>query len=100
MGLLLLWLVSIEFLRPHTSTAAIERVVSAVRSKVPFMEKDSYIAPYIEAVWQLVRDGEILRAVDLSAVPSVLYTSEKLSATSIVRSGACGLLYDCFSRYC
>lgn len=78
---------SLEFLRPHTSTAAIERVYKAVRSKVPFIEKDVYLAPFIEEVWKLVRDGDILRAVDLSAVPSVLFTSETLSASSILRSG-------------
>jgi hypothetical protein len=80
---------SLEFLRPHTSTAAIERVYAAVRAKVPFIEKDVYLAPYINAVWQLVRDGDILRAVDLSSIPSVLYTSEPVSASSILRSGAC-----------
>jgi len=53
------------------------------------METDCYMAPMIDAVWQLVRDGEILKAVDLSAVPSVMYTSETVSASSIMRSGTC-----------
>jgi hypothetical protein len=59
-----------------------------VRAKVPFIEKDVYMTPYLDAVWQLVRDGDILRAVDLSSIPSVLYTSETVSASSILRSGS------------
>ena len=81
---------SLQFLRPHRSTAAIERVVDAVRAKVPFIETDVYMAPYMNEVWEIVRDGGILRAVDLSSVPSVLFTSEVLSASSIARSsGLC-----------
>ena len=70
--------------------------MKAVRSKVPFIETDVYMAPLMDAVWQLVRDGEILKAVDLSAVPSVLYTSEPLSVPSIVRSGGCVKWHYCF----
>lgn len=86
---------SLQFLRPHRSTAAIERVVDAVRAKVPFIETDVYMAPYMNEVWEIVRDGGILRAVDLSSVPSVLFTSEVLSASSIARSSG---LY-CYGKF-
>jgi hypothetical protein len=105
--------------------------VSAVRSKVPFLEKDMFMTPLIEvrafvrccsfpspkpqrvvcvgagfglsmpachclctlrtmhmrqAVWELLRDGAILRAVDLSAVPTLKFPTSLLSASSILRS--------------
>jgi hypothetical protein len=40
--------IRLEFLRPHRSTAAIERVVSAVRAKVPFLDKDMFMTPMME----------------------------------------------------
>ncbi len=39
-----------------------------------------------QAVWELIRDGAILRAVDLSAVPSLRFPTSLLSASSILRS--------------
>lgn len=39
-----------------------------------------------QAVWELLRDGAILRAVDLSAVPSLRFPTSLLSASSILRS--------------
>jgi hypothetical protein len=42
--------------------------------------------PVRQAVWQLVKGGDILRAVDLSAVPSLRFPSTLLSASSILRS--------------
>ena len=124
----------IDFLRPHRSTAAIERVVTAVRSKVPFIERDVFMTPYIEvrfthatsaavctplphlslvlcaclpmgravestyrrvwfcrcdqAVWSLIREGAILKAVDLTAVPSLRFPASLLSASSILRSSS------------
>lgn len=36
----------------------------AIRERVPFLEQDAYMAPLIEAALDLVRSGELVRAVD------------------------------------
>lgn len=50
---------ALDFHRPLTSTPALERVYELVRSKVPYYEKDRYMAPDIEAVKELIRNNEI-----------------------------------------
>lgn len=54
---------ALDFLRPLKSTEPIEAVRSVVRSKVPFLESDRIMSTDMEAVKQLVRNGEILKAV-------------------------------------
>ena len=48
-------------LRPAPATAA---VIAAVRSRVPGPGTDRYLAPEIEAVIDLVRGGDLLRAAE------------------------------------
>jgi len=46
---------------PSEASAA---VVRAIRERVPFLERDEPLAPHIEAVARLVRDGELVRAAE------------------------------------
>ncbi len=54
---------ALEYFRPLKSTPALEAVYSLVRTKVPKLESDRHMAPDIDAVTDLVRSGEIVRAV-------------------------------------
>jgi histidine ammonia-lyase len=47
----------LEFLRPLHTTPTLEKVFDLVRSKVAPYDKDRYMAPDIEAVHQLLKDG-------------------------------------------
>lgn len=47
----------IEFLRPLKTTEPLEAVYSLVRKVVKPWEKDRYMAPDIEAVLELVKEG-------------------------------------------
>lgn len=47
----------IEFLRPLKTTEPLEAVYSLVRKLVKPWEKDRYMAPDIEAVLELVKEG-------------------------------------------
>lgn len=49
----------IEFLRPLTSSPALEEVHALVRRACPAMPQDRYLAPDIERATQLVRDGSV-----------------------------------------
>ncbi|KDO22548.1 histidine ammonia-lyase [Saprolegnia parasitica CBS 223.65] len=55
---------ALEFHRPLKTTDALEAVYRLVRSRVPAMDKDRYIAPDIEAVLDLVRSGAIQKVVE------------------------------------
>ncbi|OQR91017.1 histidine ammonia-lyase [Achlya hypogyna] len=54
---------ALEFHRPLKTTDALEAVYRLVRSRVPSMDKDRYIAPDIDAVLDLVRSGAVQKAV-------------------------------------
>jgi histidine ammonia-lyase len=49
----------IEFLRPLTSSTALEEVHALLRKNVPHMVQDHYLAPDIEHATLLVRDGSL-----------------------------------------
>jgi histidine ammonia-lyase len=51
----------IEFLRPLKSSVALEQVHARLRTQVPAMAQDRYLAPDIECASQLVRDGSLAR---------------------------------------
>jgi histidine ammonia-lyase len=51
----------IEFLRPLTSSVALEQVHTVLRSDTPAMAQDRYLAPDIDRASQLVRDGSLAR---------------------------------------
>ena len=51
----------IEFLRPLTSSPALEQVHALLRKSVPAMARDRYLAPDIAQATQLVRDGSLAR---------------------------------------
>ncbi|KAI9219928.1 histidase [Blastocladiella britannica] len=54
---------ALEFHRPKKSTAALERVVALVRSRVPRYTRDRFMAPDMEAVHDLIRTGAVWNAV-------------------------------------
>lgn len=49
----------IEFLRPLTSSAALEQVLALLRQQVPAIAQDRYLAPDIEYATTLVRSGSL-----------------------------------------
>ena len=51
----------IEFLRPLTSSSALEQVHALLRNSVPAMAHDRYLAPDIARATMLVRDGSLAR---------------------------------------
>ena len=55
---------AMEFLRPLTTTEPLEKVFSIVRTFVEPWVGDRYMAPDLEAVYQLIRDGTILTALE------------------------------------
>jgi histidine ammonia-lyase len=60
----------IEFLRPLTSSPAIERVHALLRSTCPSVDRDRYLAPDIERATRLVTDGSLARILrTLPALP-------------------------------
>ena len=53
----------IDFLRPLTSSDALEQVHARLRAQCPAMMQDRYLAPDIEAASALVRGGELARVL-------------------------------------
>jgi histidine ammonia-lyase len=51
----------VEFLRPLTSSAPLESAHALLRTSVPAMPEDRYLAPDIEAATALVHDGSLSR---------------------------------------
>ena len=51
----------IEFLRPMTSSAALEQAHALLRQQVPALSQDRYLAPDIAHATTLVRNGELSR---------------------------------------
>jgi histidine ammonia-lyase len=62
----------IEFLRPLTSSAALEQAHMLLRSVSPSMENDRYLAPDIQRATALVTDGALSRVFrTLSGLPAL-----------------------------
>eukprot|EP00298_Acanthocystis_sp_HF-20_P012009 c19678_g1_i1.p1 GENE.c19678_g1_i1~~c19678_g1_i1.p1 ORF type:complete len:498 (-),score=212.74 c19678_g1_i1:37-1323(-) len=54
---------AIDFLRPLTSTPALESVHSLVRSKIPHVDRDRVLADDIQKAAEMLRKNEIIKAV-------------------------------------
>ena len=54
-----------DFHAPLTSSAALERVRTLVRSRVPHLDDDRYFAPDIAAAADLIASGAVIRAAGL-----------------------------------
>ncbi|RUO20960.1 histidine ammonia-lyase [Aliidiomarina iranensis] len=54
-----------DFRRPLQSSPVLEAVHAAVRNKVGFYDEDRYFAPDIEAIYYLIRGGELTELVSL-----------------------------------
>ncbi|HEY6087339.1 MAG TPA: histidine ammonia-lyase [Burkholderiaceae bacterium] len=62
----------IEFLRPLTSSPALEAVHAQLREACPSIERDRYLAPDIERATALVTDGSLARILrSLPALPTL-----------------------------
>jgi len=62
----------IEFLRPLTSSAALEQAHALLRSTCPSVERDRYLAPDIERATRMVTDGALSRVWrTLSGLPAL-----------------------------
>lgn len=62
---------ALEFHRPLSTTAPLEAVHEKVRSKIPALDEDRFLAPDIQAVVELIQQGCIWEAVQKSQ-PSAL----------------------------
>jgi histidine ammonia-lyase len=51
----------IDFLRPMTSSDALEQAHALLRAQVPALDQDRYLAPDIEHATRLVRQGDLSR---------------------------------------
>ena len=61
----------VEFLRPLTSSIALEEAHALLRQHVPPMMRDRFMAPDIERAADLVRNGsvaQVLKKLNLSAL--------------------------------
>jgi len=58
----------IEFHRPLKTSAALERIIAALRAKVPHYDTDRFFAPDIEAAKQLVTSGMFRSLIAEAAV--------------------------------
>lgn len=61
-----------DFHRPLTSSAALERVRTALRARIPFLDVDRYLHPDLTEATALVRSGAMIRAVGDVPLPSIL----------------------------
>ena len=52
---------AIDLLRPLRSTDFLEKIHALVRTKVPKLERDRYLASDIEAIAKMIRNGDIFR---------------------------------------
>lgn len=50
---------ALEFHRPKKTTAPLEEVYKIVRSVVPDLSKDRFLAPDMEAVTEILQDGKV-----------------------------------------
>ncbi|MGI9369532.1 MAG: histidine ammonia-lyase [Ruegeria sp.] len=53
----------IEFRAPLVTSQPLQQVIARVRTDIPALEQDRYLAPELETAKQLVSDGSILQAV-------------------------------------
>ena len=60
-----------DFLRPLTTSTALEAVRATLREQVPTLTDDRYLHPEIAAATALVRDGAIQAAIGDIALPGV-----------------------------
>ncbi len=66
----------IEFLRPLTSSVALESAHALLRKSVPEMAQDRYLAPDIEAATAMVSDGSLARILQtLPALPALVHAA-------------------------
>jgi histidine ammonia-lyase len=64
----------IEFLRPLTSSTALEQAQALLRAACPSVERDRYLAPDIERATKLVSDGALSRVLRTLAGLPALWT--------------------------
>jgi histidine ammonia-lyase len=55
----------IAFRAPLKTSAPLQGVIAALRTRVPQLGEDRYMAPCLEAAARMVADGDLTRAVDL-----------------------------------
>ena len=60
-----------DFLRPLTSSAALERARATLRAEVPTLEDDRFLQPDLAAAIAMVADGRIVAAAD-AVLPGVV----------------------------
>ena len=61
----------IEFRAPLTSSNALQRVIDKLRSEVPVLAQDRYLATDIEKAAALVSDGQVLDSCQSISMPAL-----------------------------
>jgi len=61
----------LEFRKPLTTSAPLQKTVEVVRSEVPAVQQDRYMAPDLEFAAQLIRKGSLLKSVGDNLFPSL-----------------------------
>jgi histidine ammonia-lyase len=54
----------LDLLKPLRPSSASQAVYNLIREKVPVLEDDGYIYPDIEYIFQLIRKGSIIDAIE------------------------------------
>ncbi|MBN9050296.1 MAG: histidine ammonia-lyase [Rhizobiales bacterium] len=60
-----------DFHRPLVSSAPLQAVRACVRAKVPYIEDDQYIYPYLQSATDLVRSGAVATAAGANLLPAI-----------------------------
>lgn len=66
---LLLAAQGLEFLKPLEPGRGVRAALSEVRKVVPFLERDCYLKPHLDSVFERVKGGEIVLAVEEAVGP-------------------------------
>jgi len=54
---------ALDFRKPLKSSVAVEKAVSILRERVPFLTKDEYLKPYMEAAINIVSSGKLVSEI-------------------------------------
>jgi histidine ammonia-lyase len=60
-----------DFHRPLASSAPLQAVRACLRARVPYIEDDQYIYPYLQSATELVRNGAVASAAGEGLLPSI-----------------------------
>ena len=60
-----------EFRKPLSTSSALLGVLEVVRTEVPPLQNDRFIAPDLEKATILIRNGKLIKAADKAKFPKI-----------------------------